>query len=104
MRKEEFSAWMEGKIKSKPISDCLSRCRKVEVTLNVDLDEEYKKDKGNELISRLQYSPADERAKKPANPAFGFKEGASIRFRFTDLRSAVNRYFKFCDEMSAKKN
>jgi hypothetical protein len=41
MRKEDFRQWLDGKIKKKPISDCISRCTTVEYALKVDLDEEY---------------------------------------------------------------
>ena len=98
MRKEEFRNWMDGKIKARPISDCLSRCSRVERVLGVDLDDAYAQDQGEGVLSKLQYTIADERANKPYNPEFGFKEGACIRFRYTDLRSAVKKYFAFCSE------
>ena len=44
MRKEDFRQWLDGKIKKKPISDCISRCTTVEYALKVDIDEEYRKD------------------------------------------------------------
>jgi hypothetical protein len=97
MRKEEFIKWLSSEIKAKPASDCASRCRKVENALGIDLDDEYNKDGGRELLNtRLAYSVADERANKPAPPGFNFKEGSSIRFRMTDLRSATKKYFSFC--------
>ena len=90
MRKDEFKEWLSTRIKKKPISDCMSRCKTVEQALQIDLDEEFSYDKGNRLINKMQYSIADERAKKEAPAEFHFKENANIRFRMTDLRSAVN--------------
>ena len=52
MRKEDFRQWLDGKIKKKPISDCISRCTTVEYALKVDLDEEYRKDNGQAVIAR----------------------------------------------------
>lgn len=101
MRREEFREWLSAKIKRKPVSDCMSRCKIVEFSLQVDLDTEYSNDKGKNLLEKMQYSAADEREKKEAPAGFQFKENANVRFRMTDLRSAVNKYFKFCEESSA---
>lgn len=101
MRKDAFKAWLSVRIKEKPVSDCMSRCKIVETALQIDLDSEYINDKGKNLLEKMQYTIADERAKKEAPAGFHFKENANIRFRMTDLRSAVNRYFKFCEENAA---
>lgn len=100
MRKDEFKEWLSTRIKKKPISDCMSRCKTVEQALQIDLDEEFSYDKGKRLIDKMQYSISDERANKEAPVEFHFKENANIRFRMTDLRSAVNRYFEFCKDNS----
>lgn len=98
MRKDDFKEWLLVRIKKKPASDCVSRCKTVENALQIDLDEEYSLDKGKRLLSKMQYSIADERAKKEAPSEFHFKDDAKIRFRMANLRSAVNRYFEFCKE------
>lgn len=100
MRKDDFKEWLSTKIKKKPASDCMSRCKTVEQALQIDLDEEFSYDKGKRLMSKMQYTIADERAKKEAPTEFHFRENANIRFRMTDLRSAVNRYFDFCKDTS----
>lgn len=43
MKKQEYRAWLEGRMKPASIKDRLSRCARVEEALGVDLDEEYKK-------------------------------------------------------------
>ena len=58
----------------------------------------YALDKGKRLLSKMQYSIADERAKKEAPTEFHFKDNANIRYRMANLRSAVNKYFEFCKE------
>ena len=98
MRKDDFKEWLLVRIKEKPTSDCVSRCKAVENALQVDLDEEFVFDKGKRLLSKMQYSVADERAKKESPSEFHFKDDANVRFRMTNLRSAVNRYFEFCKE------
>lgn len=100
MRKDDFKEWLSTRIRKKPTSDCMSRCKTVEQALQIDLDEEFSYDRGKRLMSKMQYSIADERARKEAPTEFHFKENANIRFRMTNLRSAVNRYFEFCKNTS----
>ena len=100
MRKEDFREWLSTRIKKKPISDCLSRCKSVEVAFETDLDMEYDFDKGQRLLEKMQYSISDERDRKAAPCEFHFQEKANIRFRMANLRSAVNKYFEFCKENS----
>lgn len=98
LKSEDFKQWASNKITDRAIKDGVSRCRKIEKSLNVDLDEEYTRDGGQTIISRLVYSSDDERNGKPAPDGFSFKVDANIRFRMTDMRSAAKRYFKFCQE------
>lgn len=98
MRKDDFKEWLLVRVKKKPASDCVSRCKTVETALEIDLDEEFAIDKGKRLMGKMQYSIADERANKDAPAEFHFKDNANIRYRMTNLRSAVNKYFEFCKE------
>ena len=102
MRKEDFRQWLDGKIKKKPISDCISRCTTVEYALKVDLDEEYRKDNGQAVIAKLSYNARDAKANLPVPQEFNFKEGCNVVQRLTDLRSSVNRYFDFCKNLTRK--
>ena len=98
MRKEDFKEWLSTRIKKKPTSDCISRCKAVETALQIDLDTEYALDKGKRVLSKMQYTITDERANKEAPAEFQFKDSANIRYRMANLRSAVNKYFEFCKE------
>lgn len=98
MRKDDFKEWLLVRIKKKSASDCMSRCKAVENALQIDLDEEYAYDKGKRLLSRMFYSISDERNNKEIPVEFHFKDNSNVRFRLTNLRSAVNRYFEFCKE------
>ena len=105
MKTDEFRTWLQAlPMNPKPMKDCISRCRKVESALSVDLDKEYRKDRGKAVIAALTYTPEDERNHKAAPESFKFKPDANVRFRFTDLRSATNKYFSFCETRSGKKN
>ena len=103
MKKEMYRTWLAEKMKPASISDRLSRCACVEKALGVDLDIEYKKDKGNRILQLLHYSINDMRTGKKLPKGFHFKEGADVNRRMTDLRSAVGRYFDFCSSMSEDK-
>lgn len=98
MRKENFKEWLSNKMQKKPISDCVSRCKTVEATFQIDLDTEYFLDNGEQLLSKMQYTIADERNQKEAPTGFHFKSRATIRYRMANLRSAVSKYFAFCEE------
>lgn len=98
MQRDEFKEWLLLKIKKKPASDCVSRCKTVENALQMDLDIEFAYDKGKRLLQKMQYSIADERANKEPPIGFCFKDNSNIRFRMANLRSAVNKYFDFCKE------
>lgn len=96
MKKQEYRAWLEGRMKPASIKDRLSRCARVEEALGVDLDEEYKKDGGKRVLSLLHYTINDLRIGKGIPGGFHFKEGTNVNQRMTDMRSAAGRYFDFC--------
>lgn len=93
MRKDEFKTWLKEvkKVAQGPISNYPSRCSRVERTLKLDLDEEFKKDKGHDLLELL--ADSDNGA---LTDRLEFSEGADIPSGLASLRSAVNSYFEFC--------
>lgn len=103
MRTEDFRKWLQTKAyNKKPISDCISRCRQVERLGQLDLDEEFKKDKGENICSILKYGCADERNQREAPGGFAFNPGITLRFRSNDLRAALKKYIAFCEESQPK--
>lgn len=96
MRDDAYRNWLQGKISSRPISDSISRCRRVEESLRIDLDEEYLKDGGRSLIDLLKYSSEHERLNRPAPKGINFSPGSNIKNGMASLRSAVKKYFEFC--------
>jgi len=96
IRADAYSDWLQGKIAKRPISDSISRCRRIEDGLKLDLDEEYEKDGGRSLMKLLEYSADDERLNKPAPQGIEFTPNSNIRNGMSSLRSAVKKYFEFC--------
>ena len=52
---------------------------------------------------KMQHTVSDEVEKKETSVGFRFKENANIMFSMTDLRSTVNKRFKFCGKSSPLK-
>lgn len=96
MRDEKYRKWLQGKVSKRPISDNISRCRRIEQSLDLDLDEEYDKDGGRSLVTILEYSTDDEKQKRSAPSGVEFTSGSNIRNGMASLRSAVKKYFEFC--------
>ncbi|WP_169788236.1 MULTISPECIES: hypothetical protein [Bacillota] len=96
MRDDAYRNWLQGKISSRPISDSISRCRRIEESLRLDLDEEFAKDGGRSLVNLLEYSSEDESLNRPAPDGISFSPGSNIKNGMSSLRSAVKKYFEFC--------
>jgi len=81
----------------RPIDDALSRCARIEKSLNIDLDSEFNKDGGRAILACLEYTADDERIRKPAPVGIVFERGANIRNGMASLRNAARKYFEFCE-------
>ena len=104
MRDEEFKLWLceNTALTRKAIKDCVSRCKKVESSLDTDLDNEYKDNGGRNIQESLVYTPAEQRSNKEIPKGFVFRSGANPCCRFRDRRAATKKYFNFCEETAKK--
>ena len=99
MQDYKFKKWLETSgISKRPIADALSRCRRLENGLRIDLDLEYAKDNGRTLIELLTYTANDENNNKPAPKGIYFTKGANLKNGMASLRSAAKKYFEFRSE------
>lgn len=98
MLKNEFNEWLSERLKGRSRVDCISRCRRVEKALNIDLDEEYFKDKGNSLLELLKYSAKNERDGVPVPDGFNFNGKTPVSMRMGEVRQAVKKYYGFLNE------
>lgn len=96
MRFEQYGEYLSERIEKRPKADYLSRCRRVEDGLGVDLDQEYERDGGKQLISILSYTVDDEKNHKPVPPGLGFGAGSNYRTGMASLKTACAKYFEFC--------
>ncbi|WP_366923867.1 hypothetical protein MFMK1_000783 [Metallumcola ferriviriculae] len=97
MRNDAFSDWLvyvDGRDK-RQTSDNLSRVRRVEEALTehlkrtINLDDEYNKDRCNLILETISFECSEKIVETVNLPKD--KNGLS------SLRTAVNKYVKFCD-------
>lgn len=99
MREDAFRLYLQNlclqkqKQYGRSISDKVSRCKKVEHDLRLDLDTEYARDRGRSLLERLAYSREDTQAGK--EPPLSLRAGADPCNCMSSYRSDVRRYFEF---------
>ena len=94
MRDRAFRDWLSDSGKTvRVVSDYASRCNRVEQELRLDLDAEYQKDHGIELLRILTYTKDDAAGKVP--PQISFRNGADIYNGMASIKSSVNSYFSF---------
>lgn len=106
MRHNDFKNWMETctNLKQRPIADALSRVKRIEHSLRLDLDLEYIKDSGNYVLSMLDYSTADAMNNRKPPIGLEFKPGANIRNGMASLKAAAKQYFNFCHDTVSHKS
>lgn len=97
MKKEEFRIWLAPKRTKRAISDCISRCAKIEKSMSIDLDLEFEKDYGFNVMKTLSYGKKDMDQGVEFPGQFVFKDGANRIQRITDLRASAKQYFLFCE-------
>jgi hypothetical protein len=95
MNEVEFRNWMiNNGINRKVACDTISRLKRIERELNhCDIDEHYRSDKCEYLMSLFLKSRKISAMKKYPNANLPFGE-----YRMSIFRYALNQYVKFCDE------
>ena len=106
MRYNDFKCWLESSTNLQPrtIADALSRVKRIEHSLRLDLDLEYVKDGGNYVLSILEYAAVDAMVGKKPPLGLEFKPGANIRNGMASLKAAAKQYFNFCHDSNSQKN
>lgn len=100
MKIEAFRSWMEGlgTMSKNPISDAISRCKRIERCMNINLDMEYIRDRGCSLIEILTYTAMDASEHKPLPHGLDFQTGAKWITGMAALKAAVKKYFIFMEQ------
>lgn len=94
MQRELFDTWLRERAFNniRVISDNKSRCSRVERDLNVDLDDEFARDRLANLLATLNYTAEDERNHVPLP---GNIHMAHPRAGLSSLKNAVVNYLAF---------
>lgn len=95
MNEVEFRNWLnrQGK-KSKVISDCISRLKRIEKELNhCDIDAEYRSDKCEKLLSIFLNMGHNDEMKKYPNARLPIG-----KYYMSTYRHALKQYIEFCDD------
>ena len=58
MRDKEYSKYLQFYVTNAVIGNYIKRCQRVENNLHIDLDDEFNKDNGKSLLTKLTYTTA----------------------------------------------
>lgn len=96
MNEVEFRNWLEKNgMKKKVQSDTMSRLKRIEKEINrCDIDEQYRNDRCEYLLSLFMNMGQNEEMKKfpDANLPIG-------KYYMSTFRHALKKYVEFCDEI-----
>lgn len=96
MHDEEYSNWLQQHVTNAAITNYIKCCQRVEDNLQINLDDEYKKDDGVSLLNKLTYTTDDELHSRPLRCDIYFNVGSNLRNGMGSLKTAVSKYFEFC--------
>lgn len=101
MNEVEFHNWMAGKgIKKKVQGDCISRLKRIEKEINrCDMDEQYRNDHCEYLMSLFLHMGENDNMKKYSNANLPIG-----KYHMSTFRYAVKQYVQFCDETIISEN
>ncbi len=97
MRDKEYSKWLQSYITNEAIINYVKRCQRVENNLNINLDDEFEKDNGISLLEKLTYTMDDQINNRPLKCNIHFNSDSDLRNGMNSLKTAVNKYFEFCN-------
>ncbi|MBU9738464.1 hypothetical protein [Diplocloster agilis] len=96
MRNKEYSKWLQAYVTHAVIANYIKRCQRVEDNLHIDLDDEFVKDNGKSLLTKLTYTTDDQAHNRPLKCDIYFNAGSDLRAGMGSLKTAVSKYFEFC--------
>lgn len=101
MRDKEYSKYLQFYVTNAVIGNYIKRCQRVENNLHIDLDDEFNKDNGKSLLTKLTYTTDDQAHNRPLKCNIYFNDGSDLRAGMGSLKTAVSKYFEFCQERVA---
>lgn len=94
MDKDRFELWLLKKYNNTHVvSDAISRSKRIEEGLNINLDHEYDNDRCKHILEMLEYSKEDEEFNKSTPNGIIIK--GNLYNGMASLRNAIRKYIKF---------
>lgn len=91
MNDKEYSNWLQSHVANTAVANYIKQCQQIEDNLNIDLDDEFIKDKGISLLAKLTYTTNDQLHSKIC-----FNDGLDLQADMNLLKIAVSKYLEFC--------
>ncbi len=95
MDERNFRLWMEETKNHHTARTYTARCIRVENEMGIDLDEQYAKDSGSDLMQRLKYSRKESREGKQPKCGIVFDTEVDVYTGMHSLRASVKKYFEY---------
>lgn len=95
MDERNFRLWMEERKGYHTARTYTARCVRVEMEMEIDLDEQYQLDRGTKLMELLMYSRKESRLGTQPNCGIAFTPGVDMYAGMHSLRASVKKYFEF---------
>lgn len=95
MDERNFRIWLEKQKNFHTARTYAARCMRIEGEMEVDLDIEYKRDGGSELLAKMKYSREEQRQGKKPKCGLKFGNDADIYTGMNSLRASAKKYFEF---------
>ncbi|MCQ2089848.1 MAG: hypothetical protein MJY93_06325 [Fibrobacter sp.] len=96
MQEGRFRDWLVNVkgLTAGPVSDALSRCRRLERDLNIDFDRKFSENCFQDVLDMLTYSAADAAAGvgSPGN----IQINGNVQRGMASLKNAAKLYYDFC--------
>ena len=99
MDERNFRLWMEEKKNYHTARTYTARCIRVEGEMEIDLDEQYRVDKGSGLMQKLKYSRKESRGGKQPQCGTVFDIDVDVYSGMHSLRASVKKYFEYLQQL-----
>ena len=99
MDERNFRLWMEEKKNYHTARTYTARCIRVEGEMEIDLDEQYRVDKGSGLMQKLKYSRKESREGKQPQCGIVFDIDVDVYSGMHSLRASVKKYFEYLQQL-----
>lgn len=95
MDERNFRLWMEKEKNYHTARTYTSRCIRVESEMGINLDEQFEKNQGSELMQKLKYSRKESREGLQPQCGITFDVDVDVYSGMHSLRASVKKYFEY---------